>query len=200
MNTTHFRLPIFAAAAFCSLQISSCKKSSDGNTQPTDPCAGKTITVSAVAGPAVDPCGGGGSTITVTASGSSNFTFKLDAAGTYQASGLFNNVSPGTYTVFAKDGDGCVKSTSATIAAAAAGTKFAAVRTLLNAKCTGCHNSTTLAGGRDWTVNCTVVANKAAIQNRAVTIGDMPQGGPQLSTTEKAVITDWINAGGRLTD
>ena len=133
MNTTHFRLPILAAAAFCSLQISSCKKSSS-DPQPTDPCTGKTITVSAVAGPAVDPCGGGGSTITATASGSSNFTFKLDAGGTYQASGLFNNVSPGTYSVFAKDGDGCVKTTSVTIAAATAGTKFTAVRALLNAK------------------------------------------------------------------
>lgn len=199
MNTTHFRLPILAAATFCSLQISSCKKSSDPP-QTTDPCAGKTITVSAVAGPAVDPCGGSGSTITATASGSSNFTFKLNAGGTYQASGLFSNVSPGTYTVFAKDGDGCEKNTSVTIGSASAGTKFTAVRTLLNNRCIGCHSGGAPAAGKDWTVNCTVVANKTSIQNRAVTIGDMPQGGPTLSPTEKAIITDWINAGGRFTD
>ncbi len=199
MNTTHFRFTFVAVVTFCSLQISSCKKSSE-DPQPTDPCAGKTITVSAVAGPAVDPCAGGGSTITATASGSSNFTYKLGSSGTYQASGIFNNVSPGTYTVFAKDGAGCERSGSVTISAASAGTKFTAVRALLNAKCISCHSGGTPAGGKDWTVNCTVVANKASIQNRAVTIGDMPQGGPALTTTEKAIITDWINAGGRLTD
>lgn len=200
MNTQRLFFPAFIAFTSCGLFFSSCKKSSDGTTTPTDPCTGKTITVTAVPGPSVDPCAGGGSTITVTASGSSNFTYKLNSTGTYQASGLFNSVAPGTYTVFAKDGDGCEKPASVTVGSATAGTKFTAVRSLLNAKCTGCHNSTTLAGNRDWTVNCNVVANSSIIVNRAVTIGDMPQGGPQLSAAEKAIITDWVAAGGRFTD
>ena len=48
--------------------------------------------------------------------------------------------------------------------------------------------------------NVSVVANKNLINNRAVVVGDMPQGGPTLSASEKQIITDWINAGGRLTD
>ena len=74
------------------------------------------------------------------------------------------------------------------------------MRTLLNAKCIGCHSGPSPAAGKDWTVNCTVVANKNLINNRAVVVGDMPQGGPTLSASEKQIITDWINAGGRLTD
>ncbi len=47
--------------------------------------------------------------IQASASGSTEFTFKLNTYGTYQATGVFNNITPGTYTAFAKDTDGCEK-------------------------------------------------------------------------------------------
>jgi uncharacterized membrane protein len=50
----------------------------------------------------------------------------------------------------------------------------------------------------NWTVDCNIVQFKDRIKARAVDIGDMPFGGPTLTSGEKAVITDWITAGGQL--
>lgn len=266
-------LIIFIAAGS---QLTSCSKG--GDDPNTDPCAGKTIVITATPAASVG-CGAPNGSITVTASGSTGFQFKLNASGTYQSSGIFNGLAAGTYTVFAKDAAGCEKSQAATVtssgtgftvnatptvtsgcgstdgtitvtasgstgfqyklgatgtygatntfsnlaegsytvfvkdaggcensqavnvvAATTPGTKFSAVRTLLNAKCISCHSGASPAAGRDWSVNCNVVINKALIVNRAVVIGDMPQGGPSLTATEKAIITDWVAAGGKLTD
>ena len=161
--------------------------------------AGGTFTITATPSP-TNGCGSNTGSINVTATGSTGFTYKLGAGGTYQASGNFTSLAEGNYTVFVKDGTGCENSQAVTVAAGTPGPKFTAVRNLLNAKCIVCHSGPTPAGGRDWTVNCNVVTNKALINNRAVVIGDMPQGGPTLSAAEKAVITDWINAGGLLTN
>lgn len=145
-------------------------------------------------------CGTATGSITVTAAGSTGFTYKLNAGGTYQASGTFNGLAAGAYTVFVKDGTGCESSQAVTVSDGTPGVKFTAVRNLLNARCTSCHSGATPAAGKDWSNNCVVVANQALINNRAVVIGDMPQGGPPLTAGEKAVITDWINAGGLLTN
>ena len=149
---------------------------------------------------ATNGCGTTTGAITVTAAGSTGFTYKLNAGGTYQASGNFTSLAEGNYTVFVKDGTGCENSQAVTVSAGAAGPKFTAVRNLLNARCIVCHSGATPAAGKDWSNNCVVVTNKALINNRAVVIGDMPLGGPTLSAGEKAVITDWINAGGQLTN
>ncbi|MBC7937126.1 MAG: hypothetical protein H7Y86_17390 [Rhizobacter sp.] len=145
-------------------------------------------------------CGTTTGSITVTAAGSTGFTYKLNAGGTYQATGTFAALAEGNYTVFVKDGTGCESSQAVTVSAGVAGPKFTAVRNLLNARCIGCHSGAAPAAGKDWSNNCIVVTNKASINNRAVVIGDMPLGGPTLSAGEKAVITDWINAGGQLTN
>jgi uncharacterized membrane protein len=144
-------------------------------------------------------CGGTGS-ITVTATGSSGFTYKLNSGGAYQASGTFNAVAPGSYTVFAKDAAGCEGSqaVSVTLTSGTLGAKFTAVKGLLASKCVTCHNATNSQGGMNWTVDCNIVQFKDRIKARAVDIGDMPFGGPMLSVQEKAVITDWITAGGQL--
>ena len=145
-------------------------------------------------------CGSTNGSITVTASGSTGFQYKLNAAGTYGASNTFNNLAEGNYTVFVKDGSGCENSQAISVNAGSPGPNFSAVRTLLNAKCISCHSGTAPAGGRDWTVNCNVVNNSGIINTRAVVVGDMPQGGPSLAASEKAISTNWINAGGKLTD
>lgn len=79
------------------------------------------------------------------------------------------------------------------------GPLFTAVKTLMQANCQSCHNGTNANGGKDWTVDCNIVANKSRIKARAVDEGTMPPTGP-LPQTEKDKITAWINAGGRLTD
>jgi uncharacterized membrane protein len=79
------------------------------------------------------------------------------------------------------------------------GPLFTAVKTLMQANCQSCHNSGNMNGGKDWSVDCNIVANKTRIKARAVDEGSMPPTGP-LPQSEKDKITAWINAGGRLTD
>ena len=115
-----------------SISIFSCSKK-DSSPTPPNPCANKTIVITPTV---VNPtaCGTGGN-ITVAATGSSGFTYKLNSGGTYQSATVFNNVGAGTYTVFAKDGAGCEKSTSVTLTSTGpAGTLFATVKDLMSAK------------------------------------------------------------------
>jgi ribosomal protein S27E len=145
-------------------------------------------------------CGTDG-TITVNAAGSTGFTYKLNAGGTYQASNIFTGLAAGAYTVFAKDGGGCENSAAATVAVNnTAGPLFTNVRSLLNVRCVSCHNNTFANGGANWQVDCNIVTLQARINQRAVVEGSMPAGGPPLTAAEKAIITNWIAAGGKFTD
>ncbi len=139
--------------------------------------------------------------VTVNASGSTGFTYKLGAAGTYQASNIFAALAAGSYTLFAKDGFGCENSAPATVSINnTAGPLFVNVKNLLAARCVSCHSGASPAGGRDFTQDCEIVNFSDRINQRAVIIGDMPQGGPMLTPSEKAIITNWINAGGKFTN
>lgn len=162
-----------------------------------DACAGKTITVGAKVTNS-DKCSPSG-TIKVEVTGSTGFTYRLNADGTYQNEDLFNNVAPGTYTVYAKDGAGCEKTTTATVGELANGPLFTAVKTLINSKCTSCHVAGHISG-IDFTVECNIVSRKTGIKTQAVDNETMPKGGPALTATEKKVITDWIDAGGKATN
>lgn len=179
------------------VSIVSCSK--EGPAPVNDPCAGKTIVVQATATGAT-ACASGG-TIAVTATGSSGFTYKLNTSGTYQAAAAFSNLAAGNYTVFAKDADGCEKSTTVVVASAGnAGPLFTNVKNLMAVKCQSCHNNSVQNGGMNWQVDCNIVANKARINQRAVIIGDMPNGGPSLTQDEKNIIINWLNAGGGYTN
>lgn len=181
-----------------SIYFISCSKESNPLPPAADPCAGKTIVITAT--PATSsPCGNTGS-INVSATGSTGFTYKLNSSGTYQASGTFNNVSAGNFTVFVKDAGGCEKSKSVTIdASGVAGPLFTAVKNLLSSNCQSCHNNTVQNGGVNFANQCNILQSQNRIKVRAVDEGTMPQGRP-LTTAQKAVITNWINAGGRFED
>jgi hypothetical protein len=182
-------------AAFALINLNSCGKDSPAG--PADPCAGKTIIISATP-TASSGCASNGS-IAVSATGSSGFTFKLNSGGAYQASGDFINLAPGTYSIFAKDAAGCERSTTANITSGTAGPLFSLVKTLMAAKCQSCHNNSVQNGGVNWAVDCNIVSSKDRIKVRAVDEGTMPVGAP-LTTGEKAIITNWITAGGLLTN
>jgi hypothetical protein len=199
------RINICIFAILFTIQIIGCKKE---ETPVVDACAGKTIIINTTIDSATTVTATDGK-ITVNASGSTGFTYKLNSTGTYGSATSFLNLTNGTYTVFVKDAAGCEKTKSVVVPSkiiavnpcdGVAGPKFTAVRNLINTNCIGCHSGTSPSGGRDWTVDCNVVTNKSIINNRAVVIGDMPQGGPTLSASDKQKITDWINAGGRKTD
>jgi uncharacterized membrane protein len=81
------------------------------------------------------------------------------------------------------------------------GPKFLAVKSLISSSCavSGCHVSPTNAGGVNFQIDNNIVIHELHIKERAVDLGTMPPTTP-LSAADKAKITDWINAGGKITD
>ena len=70
--------------------------------------------VTAVATPT--SCGGSSGTITATgAGGTAPYQYSINGGTTYQASNVFNGLSPGTYTVVIKDNNGCTGTTTLTV-------------------------------------------------------------------------------------
>ena len=88
-----------------------------------------------------------------------------------------------------------------------AGPLFTAVKSMMQGNCavSGCHAGSAPTGGHDFSVDNTIVAQKARIKVRAVdeagTANQMPQPPrPALSAADQKKITDWINAGGAITN
>jgi hypothetical protein len=188
------------------LLLSSCDKDEAAT---NNECAGKNIIITTLADSALNSFSSSGK-ITVIATGSTGFSYKLSTTGTYGSSNIFPNLSPNTYTVFVKDSAGCENSKLVTVpfkvevfnpCAGTPGPKFNAVKNLMINRCNYCHRGGSSAnGGLDLSVDCNIVNFKAKIKIRAVDQGNMPPGGPALSADDKQKITDWINAGGRITD
>lgn len=158
----------------------------------TDPCAGKTITLtSAVIG--ASKCGTNTSngSITITASGSTGFTYNING-GAYQSGNSFNNLAPGTYTIGANDAAGCAKTASVTVDNMVAGPLFLEVKNIMLTKCGTCH-TTSSSGGVNFTNDCEIVSRWSRIQT-TTTNGSMPPGTP-LTAAEKLKIANWVNAG-----
>ncbi|MBA2498224.1 MAG: hypothetical protein H0V30_00700 [Chitinophagaceae bacterium] len=162
-------------------------------------CGGISISLSATTTSAT-PCGTPNGVITVTASGSTGFTYNING-GTFQSSASFNNLAAGSHTIIAKDANGCTATANVNVTAAPAGPLFSAVKQLMQTNCVSCHNASQSEGGMNWTVECNIVANSARIKARAVDQNPsvMPPTGP-LPASEKDKITAWINAGAKFTD
>lgn len=176
-----------------------CTGSQQFTVTATTTCTGTTITISSNTTSAV-PCGGTGGTITVTASGSTGFTYSINN-GAFQSTNTFTNLNAGNYSVIVKDANGCTQTASAAVSEAAAGPLFTAVRNIIQANCTSCHNNSNQQGGMNWTIACNIVEQKGRIKARAVdaagTPNQMPQPpNPPLSAADRQKIVDWINAGG----
>ncbi len=91
--------------SFCFIFIyTGCSKSSTPAPLP-NPCAGITIVVTGTTTPTSTPTAANGSII-ASASGSTGFTYSLNG-GTAQASGTFSGLVAGSYSVTAKDANGC---------------------------------------------------------------------------------------------
>lgn len=206
MKTKKLSFFINASAVLISIFIllNACSKGGNSPSTPStptpptsDPCAGKTITVSGTATVA-DACSG--AKVSVAASGSTGFTYSIDG-GSFGASSDFSNVTVGDHTISVKDGAGCTQSAKVTVTQVTAGPFFTAVKSLIQAQCVSCHSGAGASAGKDWTNDCLVIANKAIIKQRTVdgTPSFMPQGG-KLSAADMKIITDWVNAGGRYSD
>lgn len=164
-------------------------------------CSGVTITVSpTVTG--VTPCVSASGSIGVAASGgTAPYTYSLNG-GTFQSVTNFASLNAGTYTIAAKDANGCTGTQgSITVGTRSAGPLFTAVKTIIQNNCVSCHNANTANGGVNLSTDCAIVSAKDRIKVRAVDgiPSPMPTSG-LLPTTDRQAITNWINAGGRVTD
>ncbi len=110
LKSTYFTI-ILAVAII--IYAAACSKSTPPPAAPVDPCPAKNIVITNTITNS-SACGSTGS-IVASATGSTGFTYKLNSAGTYQASPTFNNLGAATYTVFAKDAEGCERSVTATV-------------------------------------------------------------------------------------
>jgi uncharacterized protein (DUF2141 family) len=165
-----------------------------------DPCSGINIVLTPTTSFAdLCPTVNNGS-ITLTASGSTGFTYSKDGGTTFQASNVFSNLAAGNYPVVVKDVNGCTKSQTVTVSSNPGGTNFNLVRNLMIARCGSCHFNNASDGGVNFDDKCNIVTKWDRINTRCViqTTNTMPPN--PLSTTEKQTITNWVNAGHRYID
>ena len=99
-----YNIITFSSLCFIFLYVG-CSKG--GSTPPPtpNPCAGITVVVTGTTTATSTPTAANGS-ITASASGSTGFTYSLNG-GTAQASGTFSGLTSGSYSVTAKDVNGC---------------------------------------------------------------------------------------------
>jgi SprB repeat len=184
-----------------------CLGSTQATLTATSPCTSTTIVLTAAivnTTPCVTPTNNG--SITVTATGSTGFTYNING-GAYQASNVFASQNAGNYVMGVKDVNGCTKTLSVTVAVVAQGPLFAQVRNLITTRCSGsgCHMNGGTAAGYNFDADCNIVAKWSQINSTSVLYSagwvKMPKS-PQslLTAAEKAIITNWINAGHKYTD
>jgi hypothetical protein len=174
----------------------SCKKTDPTPVAPpSDPCVG--VIVTPLAENTFTITGQNVGTITVTSPIGSGYTYSV--GGAFQSSTNFFNLGTGTYTITAKTGAGCSGTASSTIVGY--GAKYYVVKNLVKNNCGPCHLNGNNSGSRNFDTDNGITAAWDRIKARAVDNlpSVMPQGGP-LTTPDKQKITDWINAGHRITD
>lgn len=145
-------------------------------------------------------CSSTDGSITISASGGvAPYTYNKNG-GTFQISNVFTNLSVGTFTIVAKDANGCSSAAQSITVGTFAGPKFTQVRAIIRANCaSGCHLNGSNDGQTNFDSDCSIVSKSARINTRCVTQGTMPPSAP-LNQTLKDQITAWVNAGGRFTD
>ncbi len=166
-----------------------------------NPCAGVVINHnSTVTGHIPCSASGTGSIIANPTGGTGPYTYSLNG-GSFQSSGIFNNLTAGNYNLVIRDVNTCNSTASINIPNRPQGPLFTAVKALIQANCVTCHNASNANGGMNFEVDCNIVNNKDRIQIRAVNANpsSMPPTG-LLPPSERQKIVDWINAGGKYTD
>ncbi|NOT73496.1 MAG: hypothetical protein HOP08_01120 [Cyclobacteriaceae bacterium] len=178
---------------------SGCLGSAAFTISSVNPCAAISLTIASTVVASNNCVTPGTGTITATASGSTGFMYNINN-GTYQSSGLFASLSPGTYSVGAKDVNGCTSSVSVSVGTVPPGVNFAAVKVLIQTRCSGsgCHTNGQSQKGFNFDTDCKIVNAWSGINGSTITgtLNKMPIS-PQanLTTAEKQLIINWVNAG-----
>lgn len=181
--------------------LNGCTATKQVTLTTTNPCSGVTIGITTTVVTST-PCGTptNNGSITVAATGSSNYTYNI-GGGTYQTSNVFSNLAAGNYVIGVKDGNGCSNTQTVVVGVTPKGPKFTLVRALVSAKCGNCHLNGGNSAGYNFDNDCSIVTKWNQINQACVTyqLNQMPPS-QQLSAAEKTQITNWVNAGHRYTD
>ena len=143
------------------------------------------------------PCPLTNGSITVTATGgTAPYTYNKNS-GAFQSSNIFSNLTAASYTIIAKDANGCTSNPQTiAVGTSTAGPLFNQVKSIVSSNCISCHGN---SGGCNLSTDCNIVSFATRINVRCVTLATMPPTGA-LNTTLRAQITSWISAGGKYTD
>lgn len=184
------------------LIITGCNKK---DTPPTpDPCTGVNYTIDFFKTDAIGTSNNG--TIIINSPVGDTITYKL-GSGSFQASNSFTNLAPGNYVVTVKNQKGCTDTAQITINNY--GPKYAQVKYLIvgtngfGGYCGPCHTNGGNSGLKNFDTDASIVASWDRIKARAV--DNVPSQMPEfpnapLTAPDKQKITDWVNAGHRISD
>ena len=190
---------LFILALLFGTILFSCGKN-DGPVVPPDLCDGVNITVTATTVNSSACLNDGGITVTASGSAGSNLEYSVDG-NNFQASNIFSNLAKGNYTVTVRNANNCRQTAQFTVneGSSVAGPLFTEVKQLIQNKCVSCHAPGGVQPNPNFTIDCNIVQNATLINTRVVVQGTMPPTGA-LSQTDKNKITNWITAGGKLTN
>jgi hypothetical protein len=182
---------LFFLLAGVSTLVAACSKQ-DG----TDRCAGTNYDIQFTKNPAIGGVNNG--SISVFYPRGDTLRYQLNN-GTPQANPNFTGLAPGNYVIWVINQKGCSDTISTTIEDF--GPKYAAVKQIIGGYCGPCHLNGGASGGKNLDTDASIVASWDRIRVRCVngTPTFMPQNS-QLTTIDKEKITDWVNAGHRITD
>lgn len=125
--------------------------------------------------------------------GEGSITYALGNAD-FQASSTFSNVGAGTYTITAKDENGCEAQSTVTVGVSSTVSLASDIAPVLSANCavSGCHNGTVFP---NLSATNEIISNASQILSRTSS-GNMPPGSRQdLSQTQIDQIACWIEDG-----
>ena len=180
--------------------LASCNK----RDSPPDPCLGVQYDIQVFKTEAVGAVNNG--TITVTAPLGDTISYQLNG-GAFQASPSFSNLAAGVYSLVVKNQQGCTDTLPVTIYNY--GARYAQVKQLISGiggvggYCGPCHLNGASSGGRNFDSDASIVSSWDRIKARVVDGNPsfMPAApNSPLSATDKQKITDWVNAGHRISD
>jgi hypothetical protein len=180
----------------------SCNK--NDTPAPPDPCLGVNYNFQYFKTEAVGALNNG--TILINAPVGDTISYKI-GTGNFQSSNYFTNLAPGKYVITVKNQKDCTDTLQLTILNY--GPKYAAVKQVIagisgiGGFCGPCHLNGGNSGGRNYDTDAGIINAWDRIKARAVDSNpsQMPElPNAPLSAADKQKITDWVNAGHRISD
>lgn len=175
----------------CLMILAACSKQDS-----TNRCAGTTYDIQFTKNPAIGGVNNGSISVFYPRGDTLRYQLNNDAP---QSNPNFTGLAPGKYVIWVINQKGCSDTISTVIEAY--GPKFAAVKQLIGGYCGPCHLNGGASGGKNLDADTSIVSSWDRIRIRSVNGSPtfMPQNG-QLTTIDKQKITDWVNAGHRISD